>query len=159
MGVLIGDFHNHSLVRASLPASSSLAFFLSHGLRTRPWLGTLEIEIEPRLGLLALWSELNPVSPLDSEALKSLDDVSGLFGQEKINEFAGTGVDEELHRGESAYDRYYGDPRVTPNPCLGPVAKAPFYAVRVDPGERPHVVFLFMEFLLLLRDSTSVLFE
>ena len=46
-----------------------------------------------------------------------------------------TGVDPECHRGESAYDRYYGDPRVTPNPCLGPVIKPPFYAVRLDPGD------------------------
>ena len=52
-----------------------------------------------------------------------------------MNEYARTGVDPECHRGESAYDRYYGDPRVTPNPCLGPVAKAPFYAVRLDPGD------------------------
>ena len=53
----------------------------------------------------------------------------------RMNQFARSGVDEDLHRGESAYDRYYGDPRVTPNPCLGPVEKAPFYAVRIDPGD------------------------
>jgi len=53
----------------------------------------------------------------------------------RMNEFARTGVDLDLHRGESAYDRYYGDQRVTPNPCLGPVAKPPFYAVRLDPGD------------------------
>lgn len=52
-----------------------------------------------------------------------------------MNEYARTGVDPECHRGESAYDRYYGDPRVTPNPCLGPVVKPPFYAVRLDPGD------------------------
>jgi 3-oxosteroid 1-dehydrogenase len=52
-----------------------------------------------------------------------------------INKYAGTGVDEDLQRGESAYDRYYGDPRVSPNPCLGPVEKPPFYAVRVEPGD------------------------
>ena len=52
-----------------------------------------------------------------------------------MNEYARSGVDPELHRGDSAYDRYYGDPRVTPNPCLGPVETAPFYAIRVDPGD------------------------
>ncbi|WP_280218224.1 3-ketosteroid-delta-1-dehydrogenase [Nocardia neocaledoniensis] len=45
--------------------------------------------------------------------------------------FAETGVDPEFGRGESAYDRYYGDPTVTPNPNLAPLAKAPFYAVRM----------------------------
>ncbi|QFU75495.1 FAD-dependent oxidoreductase [Halioglobus maricola] len=53
----------------------------------------------------------------------------------KMNQYASAGVDDELHRGESAYDRYYGDPRNEPNPCLGPVKKAPYYAVRVDPGD------------------------
>ena len=53
----------------------------------------------------------------------------------KMNEYARTGVDPDCNRGESAYDRYYGDPRVTPNPCLGPVDTAPYYAVKIDPGD------------------------
>ena len=53
----------------------------------------------------------------------------------RMNGFAAAGVDEDLHRGESAYDRYYGDPRVSPNPCLAPIEKPPFYAIRVDPGD------------------------
>lgn len=53
----------------------------------------------------------------------------------KMNRYAREGVDPDCNRGESAYDRYYGDPRVTPNPCLGPVEKAPFYAMKVDPGD------------------------
>ncbi len=52
-----------------------------------------------------------------------------------MNEYARTGKDLECARGDSAYDRYYGDPRVTPNPCLGPVDKPPYYAMRVDPGD------------------------
>lgn len=53
----------------------------------------------------------------------------------KMNEYARTGVDAECQRGEAAYDRYYGDPRVTPNPCLGPIDKPPYYAVKIDPGD------------------------
>ena len=53
----------------------------------------------------------------------------------RMNEYARSGTDPDFHRGELAYDRYYGDPRVTPNPCLGPVEKPPFYAMRVDPGD------------------------
>ena len=52
-----------------------------------------------------------------------------------MNSYARTGKDLEHGRGDSAYDRYYGDPRVTPNPCLGPVDKPPYYAVRIDPGD------------------------
>ncbi|MPZ84743.1 MAG: 3-oxosteroid 1-dehydrogenase [Actinophytocola sp.] len=53
----------------------------------------------------------------------------------RFNGFAESGVDEDFHRGESAYDRYYGDPRNKPNPCLAPLAKAPFYAIRIVPGD------------------------
>jgi 3-oxosteroid 1-dehydrogenase len=53
----------------------------------------------------------------------------------RFNEFARTGHDEEFGRGDSAYDRYYGDPRVRPNPNLAPLAKAPFYAVKIVPGD------------------------
>ena len=34
-------------------------------------------------------------------------------------------------RGRSAYDRYYGDPTITPSPNLRPLLKGPFYAVRM----------------------------
>jgi 3-oxosteroid 1-dehydrogenase len=53
----------------------------------------------------------------------------------RFNGFAASGVDEDFHRGESAYDRYYGDPRNKPNPCLAPLAKPPFYAIRIVPGD------------------------
>jgi 3-oxosteroid 1-dehydrogenase len=33
------------------------------------------------------------------------------------------------------YDRHYGDPRIQPNPCLGPIAEAPFYAMRMELGD------------------------
>jgi 3-oxosteroid 1-dehydrogenase len=53
----------------------------------------------------------------------------------RFNEMARKGEDEDFHRGESAYDRYYGDPRITPNPCLAPIDKPPFYAVEMVPGD------------------------
>lgn len=54
---------------------------------------------------------------------------------QRFNVFAEKGVDGELQRGASVYDRYYGDPSVTPNPCLAPLDQSPFYAVRLDPGD------------------------
>ncbi len=53
----------------------------------------------------------------------------------RFNVLAAAGRDDDFHRGDSAYDRYYGDPSVTPNPCLGPVRTGPFYAVRMVPGD------------------------
>lgn len=54
---------------------------------------------------------------------------------ERFNVLAASGRDDDFHRGDSAYDRYYGDPTVHPNPCLGPVEHGPFYAVQVVPGD------------------------
>ncbi|WP_158882862.1 3-oxosteroid 1-dehydrogenase [Amycolatopsis anabasis] len=54
---------------------------------------------------------------------------------ERFNGFARGGVDEDFHRGESAYDHYYGDPRNRPNPSLGPLEVAPYYAIKVVPGD------------------------
>ena len=54
---------------------------------------------------------------------------------ERFNEFAVAGVDQDFHRGESAYDKYYSDPRVLPNPSLHVIDKAPFYAVKIVAGD------------------------
>jgi 3-oxosteroid 1-dehydrogenase len=53
----------------------------------------------------------------------------------RFNEFARDGKDLDFHRGESAYDRHYGDPTVKPNPCLAPLEKPPFYVVELFPGD------------------------
>ena len=52
-----------------------------------------------------------------------------------MNQYAKDGKDPEFQRGDSAYDRYYGDPRFEPNPCLGAIDEAPYYAMRLDAGD------------------------
>ncbi len=54
---------------------------------------------------------------------------------ERFNRYARAGVDEDFGRGNSAYDRYYGDPTNKPNPCLAPIEQPPFYAVQMVPGD------------------------
>jgi 3-oxosteroid 1-dehydrogenase len=54
---------------------------------------------------------------------------------ERFNGFARTGVDEDFGRGRTAYDNYYGDPSVGPNPNLGTIANGPFTAVQLVPGD------------------------
>ena len=64
-----------------------------------------------------------------------LDPVALRQTVERFNGFARTGVDEDFHRGASANDRYYSDPRAKPNPTLGPIETAPFYAIPVTPSD------------------------
>jgi 3-oxosteroid 1-dehydrogenase len=54
---------------------------------------------------------------------------------QRFNGFAKSGKDEDFGRGDSAYDRYYGDPRCRPNPNLAPLDLAPFYAIKIVPGD------------------------
>jgi len=53
----------------------------------------------------------------------------------RFNGFARGGKDEDFGRGDSGYDRYYGDPRNKPNPSLGALEVPPFYAVKIVPGD------------------------
>jgi len=52
----------------------------------------------------------------------------------RFNADVPTGVDTGFGRGSTAYNRFHGDPEVTPNPCMAPIKDGPFYAVRVIPG-------------------------
>lgn len=54
-----------------------------------------------------------------------------LHNVSRFNEGAYAGDDPDFQRGRSAYDRYYGDPTVTPNPNLRPLTRGPFYAVKM----------------------------
>jgi 3-oxosteroid 1-dehydrogenase len=53
---------------------------------------------------------------------------------DRFNGFARTGVDDDFHRGENAWDRAWGDPDHGPNPSLGTLEQGPFYAVPMYPG-------------------------
>jgi succinate dehydrogenase/fumarate reductase flavoprotein subunit len=61
-------------------------------------------------------------------------DAAGMVETIKThNEFARTGVDAHFRKGENAYDRASGDAAHLPNPCIGPIERAPFCAVAVLP--------------------------
>lgn len=69
----------------------------------------------------------------------TLEDLAGRIGVpgaelvatvERFNGFAATGVDEDFHRGEDPYDRFFAAGH-GPNPCLVPVDTPPYYAARL----------------------------
>jgi succinate dehydrogenase/fumarate reductase flavoprotein subunit len=61
-------------------------------------------------------------------------DAAGLESTvQRYNGFAATGVDEDFHKGELLFGQVAGDPDHGPNPNIGPLLKAPFYAMAVVP--------------------------
>ena len=74
----------------------------------------------------------------------SLQELAGIIGvpaaalQQEVETFnrdAATGTDTQFAKGSTAYNRYQGDSLVQPNPCMAPIRKGPFYAIRVVVGE------------------------
>lgn len=51
------------------------------------------------------------------------------------NAYAKTGIDPEFGKGMNVYDQFFGDPTVTPNPNIGPIDSAPYYAVPIYAGD------------------------
>jgi succinate dehydrogenase/fumarate reductase flavoprotein subunit len=76
---------------------------------------------------------------------------------ERMNGFAGMGIDQDFGRGSTAYQRNLGDTALGPNPTLGTIDKAPFYALRLEPGDIGATVGLVTdEDARVLRDSTPI---
>jgi succinate dehydrogenase/fumarate reductase flavoprotein subunit len=52
----------------------------------------------------------------------------------QYNAYARKGEDPVFGRGSTPYNRLQGDPANRPNPCVAPIERPPFYAVKVAPG-------------------------
>jgi 3-oxosteroid 1-dehydrogenase len=95
--------------------------------------------LQPGQRIPKKWLESGVVVKADT--LAELAELTSLPAAElaetvsRFNGFARTGRDDDFHRGESAYDRYYGDPTNKPNPNLGEVSHAPYYAAKMVPGD------------------------
>jgi len=76
-----------------------------------------------------------------AQSIEALAEQTGIDGEQlkatlaRFNENARRGEDPDFGRGATHHDRYYADPKVQPNPCLGPVETPPFYALRVEAGD------------------------
>jgi 3-oxosteroid 1-dehydrogenase len=92
-------------------------------------------ELFPRVPIPQSWYEAGIAHR--SNDLVELADRIGVPGSRfsatvtRFNEMSRAGIDADFHRGSSAYDRYYGDPTITPNPNLRALERGPFYAVKM----------------------------
>lgn len=94
--------------------------------------------IMPGQALPKSWSAIGTIHKADT--IESLASSIGVppgalrASVEEFNAAVRTGHDDRFNRGDSAYDRYYGDPTL-PNPCLNELVKPPFYAAKLVPGD------------------------
>ena len=89
----------------------------------------------------------NPGKFVDSGYLvrgRTIDELAGKIAVDaaqlrataaRYNGFAETGVDIDFGKGETELNRFNGDANHRPNPCIGAIAKPPFYAVAVWPAD------------------------
>lgn len=79
---------------------------------------------------------LTEAPTLEGLAQKLGIDAAGLaMTVASFNTGAAAGKDPDFHRGETDYERHNGDATHSPNPTLGPIKTAPFYAVELSPGD------------------------
>ena len=146
-GSLIVDSTGKRFVNESAPYVDAVHAMLASSVTLPAWLVTDQTYRDrylfagrgPRTPLPRRWfaaGVAHKAGTLD-ELAAAIDVPPGTLGEtvRRFNDFAASGRDEDFHRGDSAYDRYYGDPRQRPNPCLGALAKPPFYAFRMVPGD------------------------
>ena len=75
---------------------------------------------------------------------RSLDALAAAIGAdaallrdsvERFNADAARGIDSAFGKGGTVYQRFMGDPRNLPNPCLRPLDQGPWYAVQLRLGD------------------------
>ena len=74
----------------------------------------------------------------------------------RFNAQAAAGVDEDFKRGSETADHFMGDATHRPNPCLGPLQRAPFYAVQIRPGDSTTTVGLRVDIRARVLDENDV---
>lgn len=78
---------------------------------------------------------------LTGSSLAELAQAAGISAvglEDAVREYnlgAVDGKDMQFGRGTTAFNRYLADPEQQPNPCVAPILKGPFYAVKVVMGD------------------------
>jgi 3-oxosteroid 1-dehydrogenase len=131
----------NAIYRCNTPEASTVPCYLIHDARFRrkypcgPFLpGAQQPDWMLPRGLRRDY--LKKANTLEGLAKRLGIDAEGLARTvSRLNRDARRGEDTAFRRGESIFQRYYGDRRVEPNPCLGPIERPPFYGVETFPGD------------------------
>lgn len=127
----------HEFVRAQLSHANSAipawlicdcGFLWKYGLgKIKPFSTSIKGDIAS--GYLIEAASLADLAKQIGVPVAALDETVRNF-----NVGAEKGEDPEFGRGGDVYQRSLGDADVKPNPCVGPIKQAPFYAVKVRDG-------------------------
>jgi len=127
---VLAMFESHRTV-PSIPAFlvCDAAFVRKYGLgNIHP--GTRDLAKFERSGYIVGASTLDALAAkIGVDAARLRDTVA------RHDRFAETGVDVDFGKGELELNRFNGDPAHGPNPCIGPIATPPFYALAVWPAD------------------------
>ncbi|MFT4212416.1 MAG: FAD-binding protein [Microbacterium sp.] len=97
----------------------------------------LTFAVDPKANRAMAAQGIKVTAPTLDELAAKIGVDRAVFAAEiaRFNGFAVTGRDQDFHRGDSAYDRYYGDPTIHPNNNLAPIERGPFTAYEVVIGD------------------------
>ncbi|KAH7011107.1 FAD binding domain-containing protein [Ilyonectria destructans] len=125
--------------------------------RNRYMLGTLFARADAKKAIAA--GRLFRADTIEGLADQIQVDPQGLAETiQKYNGMCKTGIDSDFGKGNNAYDNYFGDPVVGPNPNMGPLEKSPFYAIQLWPGDiGTKGGLLTDEFQRVLREDGTVI--
>ena len=127
----------HRFVRAMYATNSTQAWLVVDS-RTLSRYG-LGMITSPRLPAAALKKYIDSGYLLAGRSLRELAASAGIDAEglertvARYNGFAASGVDAEFHKGELLFGQVAGDPEHKPNPNVGALEKAPYYAIKVVP--------------------------
>jgi succinate dehydrogenase/fumarate reductase flavoprotein subunit len=153
----------HEFVRAMLRDANAGPDASFHLICDRRFLWTYGLgRIKPFTRRLAPYlqsGELKQAASIAALARETGLEASPLVATvDQYNEGARRGLDPRFGRGGTIYQRTLGDAGRTPNPCVAPIERAPFYALRILPADLGTAIGLRIDGeARVLRDDGSVI--
>jgi succinate dehydrogenase/fumarate reductase flavoprotein subunit len=130
----------HEFVRAMLRDGNDAADRPFHLVCDRKFLWTYGLgRIQPFTWNYKRYVESGEL--IEAPSLEKLADAIGVEASAlratvtNFNVHAHDGRDPEFGRGGTIYQRHLGDAGHAPNPCVAPIAQAPFFALRIYPAD------------------------